>query len=180
MNIFSEAKEGFFISIDAIRGNKMRSILTTLGIIIGIVTVTLMATAIEGLNSAFLQSISAIGADVLYVQRTPWFNRTYADWVKIRNRPRLTVDQFRALEKQITGASALAPASYWRLPVKYKARSSGSVQVVGTTDQFLLTSSYTLNSGRFFSMEESDGGELQQRDHAQHPWKLLLLYRHLS
>ena len=42
-------------------------------IVIGIVTVTLMGTAIEGLNRAFRQSISALGADVLYVARFGWF-----------------------------------------------------------------------------------------------------------
>ena len=74
MNLFAEIREGFGISWDAIRANKMRSVLTTLGIVIGIVTVTLMGTAIEGLNRAFLKSISALGADVFYVQRYNWFN----------------------------------------------------------------------------------------------------------
>ena len=56
MNLFAELKEGFGISWDAIRANKMRSVLTTLGIVIGIVTVTLMGTAIEGLDRAFVKS----------------------------------------------------------------------------------------------------------------------------
>ena len=75
MNLLTELKEGLGISWGAIRANKMRSVLTTLGIVIGIVTVTLMGTAIEGLNRAFLKSISFIGADVLYVQRFDWFDR---------------------------------------------------------------------------------------------------------
>src|ERR1051325_1232898 len=69
MNALTELKEGLSIGWSAIRANKLRSVLTTLGIVIGIVTVTLMGTAIEGLNSAFLHSISFIGADVLDVQR---------------------------------------------------------------------------------------------------------------
>ncbi len=53
----------------AIRANKMRSVLTTLGIIIGIVTVTLMGAAIDGLNRAFHEkSFPAMGADVLLCQ----------------------------------------------------------------------------------------------------------------
>ena len=72
MNLLTELREGLGISWDAIRANKMRSVLTTLGIVIGIVTVTLMGTAIEGLNRAFLKSISFLGADVFYVQRFNW------------------------------------------------------------------------------------------------------------
>ncbi len=65
MKLLAEIREGIGISWAAIRANKMRSVLTTLGIIIGIVTVTLMGTAIEGLNRSFLNTISFIGADVL-------------------------------------------------------------------------------------------------------------------
>ena len=94
MNLLTELKEGLAISWGAIRANKMRSVLTTLGIVIGIVTVTLMGTAIEGLNSAFLKAISSIGADVLYVQREDWSGSdTEEEWRKIQKRPRLTIEQ---------------------------------------------------------------------------------------
>ena len=158
MTFLSEVREGFFISMDAVRSNKMRSALTTLGIVIGIVTVTLMGTAIQGLNHAFLKSISAIGADVLYVQRRPWMNHSYIDWLRMRNRPPVTEQQFRSLERQMNLARAIAPEADAWMPIKYKDRSSGSVQVAGTTDQFMLTTSYSLGVGRFFSAAEADGG----------------------
>ena len=65
MNFGTEIREGLIISWGAIRANKMRSGLTTLGIVIGIVTVTLMGTAIERLNRALLKSISVLGTAVL-------------------------------------------------------------------------------------------------------------------
>ena len=68
INFFLEIKESIIISLNAIRANKMRSILATLGIVIGIMAVTILQTAIEGINRAFEKSISAVGADVLYVQ----------------------------------------------------------------------------------------------------------------
>src|ERR1051325_389321 len=84
MNVFSEIREGLTISWSAIRANKLRSTLTTLGIVIGIVTVSLMATAIQGLNQAFLRSISALGSDVFYIEKFPWEGNDA--WWKIRNR----------------------------------------------------------------------------------------------
>ena len=93
MNFLTELREGLGISWDAIRANKMRSILTTLGIVIGIVTVTLMGTAIDGLNRAFLKSISAIGGDVLYVQRRNWFTDSYEEWLRVEKRRPITLDQ---------------------------------------------------------------------------------------
>src|SRR5215475_1192851 len=109
MNFLTELKEGLGISWAAIRANKMRSILTTLGIVIGIVTVTLMGTAIEGLNRAFMNSISFIGADVLYVERFDWFNDTREGWMRMQKRRKFTLPQVEALEKQLTLASAVAP-----------------------------------------------------------------------
>src|SRR5207249_3611175 len=107
MNFYTEVKEGLFIAWDAIRANKLRSILTTLGIVIGVVTVTLMGTAIDGLNRAFLRSISMLGADVLYVSRTSWFIDSYEEWLKVRDRHDITLAQVRELEKQVTLARAL-------------------------------------------------------------------------
>ena len=71
--IIIEFLEVVAIALRAIKVNKMRSILTTLGIIIGIVAVTTMSTAIVGLREAFLSSISSLGSDVLYVDKYPWF-----------------------------------------------------------------------------------------------------------
>ncbi|HEX5221113.1 MAG TPA: ABC transporter permease [Verrucomicrobiae bacterium] len=158
MNVFTELREGLKISFAAIRANKMRAVLTTLGIIIGVVTVTLMGTAIQGLNNSFMNSISSMGADVLYVDKMAWMPTSNDDWMKMNRRRDITVEQARALERQATFASAIAPMVEDRRPVKYKNRRSESISVIGTTDQFLPISGLALTQGRFFTMAESDGG----------------------
>src|SRR5678816_2482370 len=132
MNLFTEFKEGLSISWGAIRANKMRSSLTPLGIVIGSVTVTLMGTAIEGLNRAFMKSISFIGADVLYVQRFSWFNHSHEEWLKVQKRRDITLAQVQALERQLTLARAIAPTAETQERVLYKKRRSDSVLIVGS------------------------------------------------
>src|SRR6185503_17076970 len=124
MNLFTEIKEGLGISWSAIRANKMRSLLTTLGIVIGIVTVTLMGTAIEGLNRSFLKSVSFIGADVLYVSRFHWFIHSYEEWMKMQKRREITLAQVEALERQFGSASAVAPVLSGNERVHFKKRRS--------------------------------------------------------
>jgi putative ABC transport system permease protein len=158
MNLATELKEGLSISWSAIRANKLRSALTTLGIIIGIVTVTLMGTAIEGLNRAFLKSISFIGADVLYVQRFNWFTHTHEDWMKMQKRRPISLNQVEALERQLTMARAVAPEADTNERIQYKKRHSDNVAIIGTTDQFLITGNLTLAEGRFLSASETKGG----------------------
>ena len=116
--VFDEFKEGMRIAFAAIRANKMRSVLTTLGIIIGIVSVTLMGTAIEGLNRAFNKSIAVLGTDVLYVQKWPWAD-TGDDWWKIRNRRDITIVHSKAIERYSDYAKAVNPALGTMTTVKY-------------------------------------------------------------
>jgi putative ABC transport system permease protein len=157
MTLFTEFKEGFRISLEALRANKMRSALTTLGIVIGIVTVTLMGTAIDGLNRAFFRSISMIGADVLYVERFGWFIGSHAEWMRQQNRRPITLTQVKAVERQMTLARAIAPLAGTRASVSYRNRHSSSVTIIGSTEQFQYTSGTTVLQGRFFSGAESEG-----------------------
>ena len=66
--------ENFLISLSAIFANKTRSILTALGIIIGVLSVTMMGTLISGLDKTFEGSMSWLGKDVLYISRWEWFS----------------------------------------------------------------------------------------------------------
>ncbi|NUM88738.1 MAG: ABC transporter permease, partial [Bdellovibrionales bacterium] len=152
-----ELKEGFAISLESIRANKMRAGLTTLGIVIGIVTVTLMGTAIDGVNRAFFRSISIIGADMLYVERSSWIHRSHSEWMNERKRRPITLAQVKAVERQMTLARAVAPVTMTRDSVQHGNRSSSSVMIIGTTDQFQFTSGASVTSGRFISGAESDG-----------------------
>lgn len=158
MNLLTELREGLAISWSAIRANKLRSILTTLGIVIGIVTVTLMGTAIEGLNRAFTKSISFIGGDVLYVDRGSWFMQSYQEWRESRKRPGLTLGEADGLAEQLTLSSAITSIASTTEPVKYKKRSAGGVSINGTTENLLLTMGFTVAEGRFLSAAECDFG----------------------
>ena len=64
--------ENFRISLTAVFANKLRSFLTALGIVIGVLSVTLMGTLISGLDRTFESSMSWLGKDILYVSRYEW------------------------------------------------------------------------------------------------------------
>src|ERR1051326_4778996 len=156
MNFLTELKEGLLISWSAIRANKLRSTLTTLGIIIGIVTVTLMGTAIEGLNRAFLRSVTMFGTDVLYVQRFPWFNDE--EWWKLHNRREFTLDNARAVARQSTFARAVSAEAHIFKTVQYKNHSAPGIWIVGNNEDSALVRGLSITQGRFFSGPEVSGG----------------------
>ncbi len=156
MNIFIEIKESFIIAFNAITGNKMRSILAALGIVIGITAVTLMQTAIEGINRAFESSIGAIGADVLYVQKFEWFGKE--DFEVYRNRKDLNLQHYEFLKKYIQSASSVSPTVGSPRTVQYGSLNLENVFIIGTTEEYQKTVSLNVDEGRFFTSKESEGG----------------------
>src|SRR5438093_4643296 len=129
MKLLAELCEGLRISWSAIVANKLRSGLTTLGIVIGVVTVSLMATAIQGLNQTFMQSISALGSDVFYIEKYPW--EEVEEFWKIRKRREFSIEYGAAVMRESTLALAASVEASWNLPVKYGNRFSSGVWVVG-------------------------------------------------
>ena len=158
MNFFIEIKEGLAIAWDAIRANKMRSGLTTLGIIIGIVTVTLMGTVIDSMNKAFHKNISFIGADTLYVSRMSWMVDSEAEWMRMQRRHEVTIEQARAVEQQMSDVVGVAPEVDMNQIVRYKDKSASGVRIIGTSDQYMKTSTFTVGVGRFMTAAEAQGG----------------------
>src|ERR1043166_9208384 len=155
MNLLTEIREGLRISTSAIRANKMRSGLTTLGIVIGIVTVSLMAMAIQGLHQAFLRSISALGSDVFYIEKFPW--ESHDAWWKIRNRRDFDISDARAVAREAKHVLAVSVESSASFPVKSKDKSAGSAWVVGNNEQSALVRQLNVKEGRFFSEAEVGG-----------------------
>jgi putative ABC transport system permease protein len=155
MNIFSELREGAGISWSAIRANKMRSVLTTLGIIIGIVTVTLMGTAIRGLNTAFANSISAVGTDVFFIQKYSWFNEQ--PWWKIRNRREIYLTDGEAFIRNANPAWAVALESIGIATLKKDNNIATGVILIGTTEEEVEAGALTFKEGRFLTSPEVDG-----------------------
>jgi putative ABC transport system permease protein len=158
MNLVVEFQEGARIAWDALRANKLRSGLTTFGIVIGIVTVSLMATALEELDRAFQNAISFLGTDVLYLDRAEWFVESDQKWEVVQKRPKITLAQARALERDLGMVRGVAPTvNYSVESVRRGARSSGTITIIGTTEQFLVTGGHTLAAGRFMTKAEADG-----------------------
>lgn len=151
-----ELKESFFISIAAIKANKSRSFLATLGIVIGITTVTILQTAIEGINRAFEKSIAAVGADVLYVQKFEWFGKE--DWEVYRNRRDISWQEFEYFANNIQGAESVSPTVGNVAVITYKDFSGESIPVFGTTEEYQRTTGMNVAEGRFMTRRESEGG----------------------
>jgi putative ABC transport system permease protein len=155
-----ELLESFRIAFTQIRAHKMRSILTALGVIIGIIAVTLMGSAIGGIQIGFERSLAVIGDDILYVEKWPWHN--VDDWWNYRNRRRIEPQYADTLKRLIAATPnsnliTAVPTLNTNRNVKYGDNEVQNVFTQGTTEEFLVTSTATFKEGRFFTAIESRG-----------------------
>jgi putative ABC transport system permease protein len=157
-----EIVEAFRIAFNVILAHKMRSMLTALGVIIGIVAVTLMGSAIAGIQIGFDRSLAVIGDDILYVQKWPW--RHVDDWWNYRNRRRIEASYAEQLKKIIAATPnsqliVAVPTMNSVRSVKYGDQQVKGVFTQGTNEDFLQTSSTPFSKGRFFTETEARGGQ---------------------
>lgn len=151
-----ELKEGLLISLRAIRANKVRAILTTIGIVIGITSVVLMSTAIKGIDNAFQTGVSSLGSDNLYIDKWEWFNNDIPFW-ELRNRKNLELADYERYKELATLPLAVAPTVWTNQTVKYKERTVESILIQGTNHEYISTTNLTFDEGRFFNELESNG-----------------------
>lgn len=149
MRIRYEIGESFRIAWSAIRANKARGALTTLGIIIGIVAVILTMTAAHGLQTTFRRSFSSVGTDVIYVSRMPWIIMN--DFFLYRNRPQIELRQAEELAHKLRGRAIVNPSMDTRRDLKYRSEIMDGVRVIGTTEKQSVLSIAQPEMGRFIT-----------------------------
>jgi putative ABC transport system permease protein len=156
-----EFVESCKIAYAQIAANRTRSMLTALGVIIGIVAVTLMGTAINGINTGFNRSMALLGDDILYVTKVPW-QSDEDDWM-FRNRRDIKIDYADRLQTIVDASprtlllKAVPTANTITNVVRGEYEATG-VFTLGTTDDYVDISSVDLREGRFFNNAESRGG----------------------
>ncbi len=147
--------ENLKISLTAVFANKTRSILTALGIVIGVLSVTLMGTLISGLDRSFESSMSWLGKDILYVSRYEWFSDM--EWWEVRNRPRMRTEYVDKIKEKSKYALAVSPVMQRGASLSYKDKETRT-EIFGTNEEYMKTISTDIERGRFFTASEDKVG----------------------
>ncbi len=156
-----EFLESCKIAYAQIAANRTRSFLTALGVIIGIIAVTLMGTAINGIDTGFNRSMALLGDDILYVNKVPWASDD--DDREFRNRRIIKSEYAERLQTIIDATrnsqllKAVPTANTFRNVTRGDYQAS-SVFTLGTTDDYMAINTADYREGRFFNTTESRGG----------------------
>lgn len=134
------------IAMTALRTNLMRSILTTLGVMIGVFAVTLAVAVGSGAQISVMQSINALGSNMAIVFAQPDSEGSRSTF----DRGRLTMRDARAIEKQVSGVANIAPQLRTNIQLIVAGRNA-STSAVGATADYAVVANINPENGRFIS-----------------------------
>jgi putative ABC transport system permease protein len=143
--------ETIAVAFQSIRANALRSILTMLGIIIGVGAVITMVALGSGAQKAVNDRIAALGANVFSVMA----GQASFGGIRITDRTILSTDDYQALLRDATLLKAVVPEMQQQFQIKY-GNQNANVNVVGTTANYTEVKNYTVPYGRMFTAGEDD------------------------
>jgi len=152
-------RESFLFAFDALRQNKLRTMLSLLGVTIGIFTVIGVLSAVDTLRANLQQSVNKLGGNSVYVQKWPWIGGEDFPWWKYLQRPNPKLKDFDQLQRRSQTAAAVSyEISIGDRTIKYKSNTAEGVQVNATTQDHDKVWNFDLAQGRYFTDIDSRTG----------------------
>ncbi|MDP4282064.1 MAG: ABC transporter permease [Bacteroidota bacterium] len=158
MLFFRLIRESFNFAFQAIVVNKVRTILSLLGITIGIFCIISVFTIFDSMEIAIRKSIASLGNNVLYIQKWPWQMGGDYPWWKYYQRPEATLADMKDIQERSTLADATAFMISVNKTVKFQNNYMDNIGVLGVSQDFDKVWNFEISDGRYFSTTESNSG----------------------
>jgi len=151
--------ESFRFAISALRANLLRTILSLLGVTVGIFSIITVFTLVDSLEKNIKDSLNFLGDDVIRIEKFPWiFGESYP-WWKYVNRPKAEFSEYQFLKNNSKEASAITIfAERYGVTIKYGSNSLSGARVSGVAYQHKDVFEIPVESGRYFGLQEIEKG----------------------
>lgn len=152
-------KEITWMALDSLRSHKMRSFLTLLGIMIGVMTVIAMVSVVQGLNRSVMSELESIGSDLIIINKLEPGIQLGEPSEEIRQRKDLTFDDALAIEEECslidTVALQIPLDMFSTIPIKYQGVEVQDAIILGMNEQWpQVLTVYFPEKGRFLSRSD--------------------------
>lgn len=153
-------KYSLLMALQELRTNKVRTFLSLLGVTIGIFCVVSVFTLTKSLEMNVRSEMSALGNNVIFIQRWPW-GGAGGDWWKYIQRPDTKYDEFKQLKERVHNAGSMAFVySSSNKTIEYGDAYMKGVTMMGITGAFDRIQDLNIEAGRFFSNTETTGASM--------------------
>lgn len=155
-------RESVLFAIDALRVNRLRTILSLLGITIGIFTIIAVFTAVDFLKNTVNSSINKLGNNIVYIEKFPWGpeggEKEYPWWTYLQ-RPQATLEEYKELKSRVQmGEHVSFSVDIANKTLKYQSNSVQDVGLTAVSAESNKVRTYDFKDGRYFTETESESG----------------------
>lgn len=155
---FRLLRESFGFAINALRNNKLRTILSLLGVTIGIFSIIAVLAAVDSLDRKIKSDMSSLDKNTMYLKRFSFAPSEVPRW-KRDQFPDVTYDEFQFLKSSVNGMEKSTYQLFTKREIlKYEKNVASDVNVVPATNEFVEIQSLKFSNGRFFNESESNSG----------------------
>jgi len=159
MIIFRLIGESFRFAADALRQNKLRTMLSLLGITIGIFTIIAVFSGVDTLRNKLQESVDKLGSNTIFIQKWPWVFDDDFPWWKFVNRPTPTIRDYQALKERMENVDGLSyEVSSGGRTIKYRSSSIEGATLNAASQDYDKTWTLDFKEGRYFTDNEGRSG----------------------
>ncbi len=152
-------RESFLFAYDALRQNKLRTLLSLLGVTIGIFTIIAVFSAVDTLRDNLQKSVNKLGNNSVYVQKWPWVSNGEFPWWKYMQRPVPRLHDFEELQRRSQSSAGISyEITIGSRTIKYESHTVDGVEIDAVTQDHNKTWNFDFQDGRYFSDIESRTG----------------------
>lgn len=161
MFVLRQILESFRFAWKALKSNLLRTVLSLLGVTIGIFSIITVLTLVDSLEKGIKDSLNFIGSGVIYVEKWPWLadNDGQYKWWEFWRRPTPSYSEYKMLQQNLKHASAIAiSADRSNVLVKRENNSLGQVRLVGGSEGYDKIYDVPVERGRYLTPDELAAG----------------------
>lgn len=153
-------RESIQMALAAVRTSKLRSLLTLLGVAVGVFSIISVMTGVGVLQNSIEEGMMQLGANTFQVQKFPAFNTGPDDRRRFRNRKDITIEQAEMVQEKATLAAAVGIEvwSFGKVYVWRDQKTNPNISLGGENIDGLVTNDWTVENGRSFSAQDMDEG----------------------
>ncbi len=158
MSLRVDVVEGFSIALKSLRAHRLRTVLTTVGVGIGVATLLAILGITQGLDTSFEKQLASLGSSSVYVSRMPWVQ--LGNWWEFRNRKLITLEQLEAVRAQCTLCATVVPLLDDDVDVSFMGRELVGIDLTATSAEWPAVSTFEIDRGRFLGQADDDNRRL--------------------
>lgn len=156
---FRLLKESFSFAMNALRNNKLRTLLSLLGVTIGIFSIIAVLTAVDSLDRKIKADLSTLDKNTMYLTSVSFGPTDIPQW-KVEQFPKVSYEEYQYLKQNVKNTENFCFQFFTnRESIKFESKTVSDVNLVPVTNEFVDIQRLEFGEGRFFNESESNSGK---------------------